>query len=172
MKNYNSGFALITCIVYIAVSAILVSCIFNLASLSYSKYKSISTLNSSFANTVIGIDNLTKELKFASGLLQDWKRKDSNHFVFRKNQQLDIGWILKDSNLIRIEGIYDSNSDKWSSAIKSLALKNVKDISMEFESDFQNIKTVNLILDLKINNKITRFQSKIFLNNRVVISES
>lgn len=116
---------------------------------------------------------LMHDIQEASCAQQEWKKITDNIIIFHKQEQ-DIGWIIEDKKLFRIEGIYNSTGDMWHSSTKSFIASNIETIQVVCHIDQGNANQIRAVTatmvsekskNNKIQNKISHF---IALNNRVL----
>jgi hypothetical protein len=137
----KTGFSLIAFLLYLALSTLIVTCIYNaiaqffLPSLcSIRKYKELLSLH-------IMADLFIKEIRHNT--LKQWKETTS-HLVVWNNGAEDIGWQCNENKLERIQGIYEHG--KWKKKRTSMVGLGLDTATFFFEYKEGKIIAIELVL--------------------------
>ena len=137
----KAGFSLVIFLVYLALSALIISCLFT--STIYFIIPTLHTMkvHKEYISLQLAADLFVKEIRMST--ISEWK-EISAHCIIWNNEDTDIGWVFHDNKLERIQGIY--RKGEWDRSRKSLVAKGVT--SMTVSPDYHNgkIRAIGLVL--------------------------
>lgn len=169
----REGFLLIETLIYLIISTIFFILLFQFLSNTYTKYRKCCFSNSHYTNAHSALYLIERDIQKSSNNPLLWKKLQNNCLIFSissNNKTLDIRWVTEKNNLYRIEGEYDKQLNSWKNSIKSLVLTKIINLEVAFNKTFylnnesiqsNIISLLNIIIELKIENKKIKFQKSI-----------
>jgi hypothetical protein len=79
-------------------------------------------------------DCLAYDIKKAKSERKFWKMISSNRLIFPVSDH-DIGWLMQNGNLVRIEGTFNLKEGIWNNPVKSLIVKDIQSITFDVQGD-------------------------------------
>ncbi len=148
-----AGFSLIEAMIYCTVLAILVMTWFHGMITSHVAFARESERITQLSNLYAAQDILRHDIRQASAHVDAWKKQSDSEIIWHVHKA-DVGWVLQDGVLLRIEGNYDSKQKKWHDKKQSIALFDVSQVSFVKHGDKNYIKSITCQLTLHNKEKI------------------
>jgi len=159
-----AGFSLIECMIYCMVLAILFMTWFHGMVVAHTAFVKKATKTIQLSNVYAAHDMLIRDIRHAPSKSTQWKLCTNTQLIWHQ-QENDIGWMIHNNTLFRIEGTYDAERQKWCKKKQSVALFDVARISFTKHSMLEYIKSIKCKLVL-LNNETIDMQ--VALRNGVV----
>ncbi len=126
MKNYRNkrGFLLLSFLVYLLLFTLLVSLCFDWALTLFTTYTMRAQRNVVIINAYIAQDLFIRDIHMAPLDEQEWKKITTSEIIW-STHNWDIGWCYKNKKLIRNEGHYNKQMQKWDKKTASIAAQHI-----------------------------------------------
>jgi len=110
-------------------------------------------------------DVLMHDLRSAPSEKKQWKYISDTMLIWHMQDE-DIGWLVKDSKLIRVQGKYSQALDRWTKRQSNVVLHNVHKLLFTLHKSSTYIQNVSYRIVLSDQKTLKR---TIYLNNRMLI---
>ena len=128
------GFMLMEFLIYLALFAVIMLALMGMVAQLWIPAMSHTKRQSCRIDLVTAYDCFIRDVKTAQAEKTSWKIISANAIVFTAGDH-DIGWTVKEGNLIRIEGTFNVKKATWQKATKSLIIKNIDKTIFEVRGD-------------------------------------
>lgn len=130
----HKGFMLIEFLVYLALFSIIMLALMGMVAQLWIPAMGYTKKQTCRIDLVTAHDCFIRDIKMAKAEKKFWKIISFNALVFTSGEH-DVGWLIKEGNLIRIEGIFDSKKAAWDKQVKSLIVKKIDRVFFEVKGD-------------------------------------
>ena len=168
----KKGFLLLSFLLYLLLFTLLTGLCFNWALTSFTTYTLRARRSMAVTNAYIAHDLFIRDIYMAPLNIKEWKKISSSEIIWHYNNQ-DIGWCHKNKKLIRSEGYYNKQTDRWHKKINSIAAQHINSliftVKKQLISDrliIKNITVECVIGDQEHTHTLTHF---IVLKNRIIV---
>ncbi|HEB41920.1 MAG TPA: hypothetical protein ENI08_02795 [Candidatus Dependentiae bacterium] len=174
MRNSKNkmGFLLLSFLVYLLLFTLLVTLCFDWTLTLFTTYTTRAKRNMVIINAYTAQDLFIRDLHMAPLDEQEWKKVTASEIIWSTHNR-DIGWCYKNKKLIRNEGHYNKQMQKWNKKTASIAAQHIN--TLTFTVNKQLFAGKSLIKNVTIECRVAQqgcpytLIETIALKNRVVI---
>jgi hypothetical protein len=120
----RKGFMLMEFLIYLALFTVIMLALMGMVAQLWIPAMSYTKKQSCRIDLVTAHDCFMRDVKNAKAEKTSWKIISSNTLIFTAGDH-DIGWTVKEGDLIRIEGTFNVKKATWQKATKSLIVKDI-----------------------------------------------
>ncbi len=151
-KSRNKmGFLLLSFLVYLLLFTLLVTLCFNWTLRLFTTYTIRAKRNIIIINAYTAQDLFIRDLHMAPLNEQKWKKITASEIIWSMHNR-DIGWCYKNKKLIRNEGHYNKQTEKWNKKTASIAAQHINVLTFTVNKQLFAGKSLikNVIIEYKI----------------------
>lgn len=164
---YKKGFLLIECMVYCALSAIMVCCAMQILLKVQTMSKHATDVASSAAAIELALDIFAQDIAQAVPDIECWQVKEHETF-FSTDAKTTVAWRLEENRLIRDVRTV-STKKEMPRVIKNVAIEHCKNISLSLHVNNEgHAESVNIMCEVQLGNTVYRTQRCAYLYNRTL----
>lgn len=143
-------------LVYLALFTVIMLALTGMVTQLWIPAMSYTKKQSCRIDLVTAHDCFIRDVKTAKAEKSSWKTISSNMLIFSAGDH-DVGWTVKEGDLMRIEGAFNLKKGTWEKPIKSLIVKNVDKVFFEVKGDpeVQYVSFVFAKADDEIKSEVT-----------------
>ena len=168
----KEGFLLLSFLLYLLLFTLLTTLCFDWALTSFTTYTLHAQRNMVVVNAYIAHDLFIRDVHMAPLDVKEWKKISSSEIIWHCNNQ-DIGWCHKNKKLIRSEGHYNKQADRWHKKINSIAAQHINTLTFTVKkqliSDRLIIKNITIECTITDQGPIYTLTDSITLKNRIIL---
>ncbi len=168
----KKGFLLLSFLLYLLLFTLLTLLCFDWALTSFIAYTSRTRRSMAVTNAYIAHDLFIRDIHMAPLDIKEWKKISSSEIIWHYNNQ-DIGWCHKNKKLIRSEGYYNKQADRWHKKINSIAAQHINTLTFtvnkQLVSDQFIIKNITVECTITGQGPIHTLTNIIALKNRIIV---
>lgn len=158
---------MVTFLVYLALSQLLFVITFRYSSSVFIYLSAAGRANNSFSELNAAHDCFSYDVRMAPSEKKMWK-KITNHELIWSSSRADVGWVMKENMLMRIEGAFNDKSNTWHDKTVSVVARNINDLIFHVDSNGTYVFAVTIECDTLVNGKRYAIDRSITLRNRVI----
>ena len=168
----KKGFLLLSFLLYLLLFTLLTLLCFDWALTSFTTYTLRTRRSMAVTNAYIAHDLFIRDIHMAPLDIKEWKKISSSEIIWHYNNQ-DIGWCHKNKKLIRSEGYYNKQADRWHKKINSIAAQHINTLTFtvnkQLVSDQFIIKNITVECTITGQGPIHTLTNIIALKNRIIL---
>ncbi len=168
----KKGFLLLSFLLYLLLFTLLTLLCFNWALTSFTTYTLRTRRSMAVTNAYIAHDLFIRDIHMAPLDIKEWKKISSSEIIWHYNNQ-DIGWCHKNKKLIRSEGYYNKQANRWHKKINSIAAQYINTLTFvvnkQLVSDQLIIKDITVECTITGQGPIHTLTNIIALKNRIIV---
>lgn len=134
MWMQRSGFMLIEFLVYLLLFSIITLAATGMVARLWIPTMHYTKKQTCRIDLITAYDCLSYDIKKAKSERKFWKMINPNCLIFPVSEQ-DVGWLVQNGNLVRIEGTFNMKEGMWSNPVKSLIVKDIQSIAFDVRGD-------------------------------------
>ena len=168
----KKGFLLLSFLLYQLLFTLLTLLCFDWALTSFTTYTLRARRSTIVISAYIAHDLFVRDIRMAPLDMKKWKKISSSEIIWYHNNR-DIGWCYKNKKLIRSEGHYNKQLDRWHKKINSIAAQHINTliftVNKQLISDQLIIKNVTIECIITDQGPIHTLTNIIVLKNRIIL---
>ncbi len=130
----HNGFMLMEFLVYLAIFSIIMLALSGMVAKLWIPAMECTRKQTCCIDLVTAHDCFTRDIRIAKAEKKFWKHMSEQAIVFKSGWR-DVGWCVKDGDLIRIVGTFNQKKNEWDKQAKSLIVKKIDQISFEIRGE-------------------------------------
>ncbi len=160
----TAGFTLLECLIYIAVTALLVMLVTHFFMTTCIEIITHNQLMNNLTWAYSAQELLTRDLEtvpYKDGL---WKKACCSEIIFTRDA-VDIGWSLKNRQLRRTQGQYDVRTARWTQSTTNLVIDKVVNLTFKLIKIKNITRALSYTLVFEINHSEYTLERTVALKN-------
>jgi type II secretory pathway component PulJ len=146
MLSRNSGFSLISIMVYLALFTLLVGFLVRTSAALYPHLIAYGQQTTDYLKLCAAIDRVVHDLYQVPTDTSQWNMSTDNELSWKLNNKKTVTWRLRKNKLIRTEGIYDQHKKGWHTKTKSIAADSIMNCAFKQNWSGSRLKSITVTL--------------------------